>query len=172
MIIFETERLIVRQFTQLDKDNFFSLNGDPVVMKYIRAPKSRVECDAFLQQVIADYVKPHVGRWAVCEKEGLTFVGSFAIIPVPSMPGKIQLGYSFTPQNWGKGFATEITRAGLDYFLENHTLPEIFGVVEKPNTASRAVLEKAGFTFFGTMMEDDKELEVFVTRRDLSPGPS
>lgn len=168
MTIFETERLVVRQYTTNDKDHFFSLNGDPEVMKYIRAVKSRIESDAFLFQVIADYIKPHMGRWAVWEKSYPNFVGSFAIIPVPLMPHKIQLGYSLTPTNWGKGYATELTRAGLKYFLVQHTLPEIYGITEVPNIASQQVLLKSGFKPAGTMVEDDKELLVFkVDRSDL-----
>jgi RimJ/RimL family protein N-acetyltransferase len=46
--IFETERLIVRQYVfETDAENFFLLNSDEDVMRYIRATKSREECDAF-----------------------------------------------------------------------------------------------------------------------------
>ena len=52
-IIFETERLIVRQYVfEADAENFFLLNSDEEVMKYIRATKSREECDAFLEKNI------------------------------------------------------------------------------------------------------------------------
>ena len=36
MNIFETERLIVRQYTEEDKDNMFLLGGNELVMQYIR----------------------------------------------------------------------------------------------------------------------------------------
>ena len=51
LIIFETERLIVRQYDfGTDAENFFLLNSDEEVMRYIRATKSREECDAFLKK--------------------------------------------------------------------------------------------------------------------------
>ena len=47
-IIFETERLIVRQYAfEIDTENFFLLNGDDDVMRYIRATKTKEECDVF-----------------------------------------------------------------------------------------------------------------------------
>ncbi len=167
MIVFETERLIVRFFTTEDKDNYFALSGDFDVMQYIRAVKTKEDSDAYLEQIIKDSeTNASLGRWAVDEKITGNFIGSFAIIPVPSMPDKIQLGYSLTPGNWGKGYATELTKEGLKFFLDNHPLPEIYGFTEKPNIASQKVLLKAGFQPAGTMMEDDKELIFFIVKRD------
>jgi len=162
MIIFETKRLRVRQYTASDKDEFFSLSGDPEVMRYIRPVSTKEESDKFLKENI-DYYKefPSRGRWAVEEKENGTFVGSFAIINIPSKPGSLQMGYSLIPNSWGKGYATELTIAGLNYFFANEELPEVYGVTEIPNTASQKVLLKAGFKAAGTFMEEGKELLLF-----------
>ncbi len=166
-IIFETERLIVRRYTKKDSDNFFLLNGNETVMQYIRPVSSKEESDVFLTENITYYQQnPCRGRWAVIEKETGCFVGSFAIIPIPSQPEKIQLGYSLTPENWGKGFATELTKTGLGYFFATDRLPEIYGVTEIPNIASQKVLLKAGFRPAGSIVEEGKELMLFVTRRD------
>ena len=69
-VIFETERLIVQQYHfEKDADNFFALNGDEEIMRYIRGTKSREECDKFLRQNIESYkTNPLMGRWAVYEK--------------------------------------------------------------------------------------------------------
>ncbi len=166
MIIFETERLIVRQYTEEDKDNIFLLGGNETVMQYIRPVSTKEESDIFLSENIAFYEKnPHGGRWAVIEKTNALFVGSFAIIPVPSEPDKIQMGYALLPVNWGKGYATELTKAGLDYFMNNYSLPEVYGVTEVPNTVSQKVLLKAGFQPAGSIMEGEKELLMFVLKR-------
>ena len=51
-IIFETERLIVRQYVfETDADNFYLLNSDEEVMRYIRATKSKEDCDVFLKKI-------------------------------------------------------------------------------------------------------------------------
>ena len=165
-IIFETERLIVRQFTKEDKDNFFLLSGNETIMQYIRAVSTKEQSDKFLLENIAAYEKnPKSGRWAVMEKADGSFAGSFAIIPMPSAPEKIQLGYSLRLENWGRGFATELTKAGLDYFMKHYSHPVIHGITEVLNVASQKVLLKAGFQPAGTIVEEEKELLMFVVKR-------
>lgn len=165
-IIFETERLIVRQFTEEDFDNFFLLTGNAAVMQYIRPVSTKDENDKLLLENIEAYKKnPHGGRWSVMEKENNSFAGSFAIIPLPSAPGKIQLGYSLRLEKWGRGFATELTKTGLEYFMKNYSEPEIYGITEIPNVASQKVLLKAGFRPAGSFVEEGKELLMFVVKR-------
>jgi len=165
-IVFETERLIVRNFTKADYGNMFLLHGNPEVMRYIRAVKTREQSDAFLDQTMATvYPSSWMGRWAVELKATGEFVGNFVIVPIPDDPEKTQLGYSFTPGSWGKGFATEVTRAGLEYFRNKTPLTEIYAVTESPHIASQKVLQKAGFEYFGKKMEGEKELTEFIVRR-------
>ncbi len=166
MIVFETKRLIVRRYNEKDKDNFFSLSGDEQVMQYIRPVSDREASDKFLKEYIAAYKEfPQRGRWATIEKETGHFIGSFAIIPMPTSPEKIQLGYSLRPEYWGKGFATELTISGLNYFFTNDNLPLIHGITEIQNVASQKVLLKAGFKPAGSFMEEGKELLMFKVHR-------
>lgn len=165
MIVFETERLIVRHFRKSDADDFFLLQGDPDVMRFIRPVKNREESDAFLFEAIAGYTEPWMGRWAIEEKEAGRFVGSFVVNPIPGDNVKTQLGYAFIPDCWGKGFATEVTRGGLTYFNLVTPLQEIYGVVESENFASQKVLLKAGFQFHSKKMENEKELTIYIFSR-------
>jgi len=167
-IIFETERLIVRQYDfETDAENFFLLNSDDDVMRYIRATKSKQECDAFLKKIIETYkINPLMGRWAANEKSTGKFVGSFAIIPVEDSED-IQLGYAFLKENWGKGFASELTKAALDYYFKNTKADHIYAIAEEANIASHKVLLKNSFVPDGTKKEDDKELLKFIYRKTV-----
>ena len=166
MIIFETARLLVRQYTEQDKDLIFLLGGNEDVMRYIRPVSTKEESDQFLLENISLYQKnANRGRWAVINKATGEFVGSLAIIPIPDEPEKIQLGYSLRIEHWGKGYATELANAGLQYFLKNEQLPGIYGITEIPNIGSQKVLLKAGFQPFGTKKEGEKELLVFIVKR-------
>jgi [ribosomal protein S5]-alanine N-acetyltransferase len=161
-IVFETERLIVRHYTEADADDFFLLNSDPEVMRYIRPVKSREDTDLFFAEVI-QYSKdnPAYGRMAVNEKLSNIFVGSFAVIPLEKT-NHMQLGYSLLPAYWGKGFATELTKAGLNYIFTQTNLEEIFGVTESENADSQKVLLKSGFIHHSNVMEGTKELHRFI----------
>jgi len=167
-IIFETERLIVRQYDfETDTENFYLLNGDDEVMRYIRTTKSKEECDVFLKKAIESYkINPLMGRWAADEKATGKFVGSFAIIPIEGSED-IQLGYALLKENWGKGFASELTKAGLDYYFKNTNADHIYAIAEEGNIASHKVLLKNSFVADGTKKEDDKELLKFIDRRPI-----
>lgn len=165
MIIFETSRLIVRSYSTSDKNNFFMLNGDEEVMRYIRAPKTKAECDAFLLEVIqSEKEDPLFGRWAVDEKFTGNFVGSFAVIPVEKS-NKMQLGYALLKDNWGKGYATELTMGGLQYIFEKTPLPEIYAIAESGNIASQKVLLKSGFLEESIFPEGQKKLLRFIFKK-------
>ena len=166
MIIFQTDRLIVRQYDfETDTEKVISVNGDDDVMRYIRATKTKEECDVFLKKAINAYkINPLIGRWAADEKATGKFVGSFAIIPVEGS-NDIQLGYALLKENWGKGFASELTKFGLAYYFKNTNADHIYAIAERANVASHKVLLKHSFVPDGTKMEDDKELLKFIYRK-------
>jgi ribosomal-protein-alanine N-acetyltransferase len=163
-IVFETERLLVRHYCGADADNFFLLNGNPEVMRFIRPVKNREETDLFLAEVMK-YSKnnPAYGRMAVFEKQSNTFVGSFAIIPLENSE-QMQVGYALLPSYWGKGFATELVKTGLEYVFTQTNLVEIFAVTESMNIDSQKVLLKNGFVFEKTYAEGGKQMNLYHRR--------
>ncbi len=165
-IIFETERLLIREFTKDDYENYFILHGDPQVMQFIRPAEDREACDKRFEDTILNLpAHEYLGRWAVNEKESGRFVGCFVICPIPKQEERIQLGYSFIPEVWGRGYATEASIAGVDYFHHQTPLTELYAVTETANTASENVLMKVGFQFFETKMDGEKELKVLIIRK-------
>ncbi len=146
------------------------LNGDAEIMRYIRPAKTRQEAGLFLSEIIRKYDEdPAAGRWATVDKHTGVFVGSFAFIPVEGTE-EMQLGYALLKQNWGKGYATELTIAGLQYVFTKTDLAEVFAVTEVLNTASQKVLLKAGFTLHRTYKEGIKDLFQYVfLKKDFQP---
>jgi ribosomal-protein-alanine N-acetyltransferase len=158
--IFDTERLYIRRFTALDEDNFFAVNGDPEVMKYIRSIKTRNECREFLQETIRGYaISPHTGRWAMHEKNTQKFVGTFAVIPLHNS-NDLQIGYALLKDFRGRGYATESLRTGIRYVFSVLDLPRIMALTDSSNLPSQKVLLKTGFVKKSVLM--DKETELFL----------
>ena len=165
MNIFETERLLVRTYTELDQENFFLLNGNEDVMRYIRPVKSREKCNEFLLQVIA-YAEAEktYGRWAVVDKLTTEFIGSFAIIPREGKD-QMQLGYALLKEHWGKGYATELTVAGLNYVFTKTPIDPIYAYTQTANLLSQKVLLKGGFHLKGSNNENGSEVVEFMLRK-------
>jgi [ribosomal protein S5]-alanine N-acetyltransferase len=163
-IVFETKRLIVRPYTMDDLHHFFQVNGDEDVMRYIRLAQTLEQTKEFLQKIITDYAfRPGIGRWAMFSKEDNRFVGSFAIIPVEG-DDKLQLGYALTKANWGKGYATESVKGGLEYAFHKLNLLEIAGITYPENIPSQKVLLKNGFVFGNTFKEEDRDMHLYIRK--------
>ena len=167
MIIFETERLVVRRFTHQDDANTFAMHGNEEVVRYIRPVMDEGENRSFLHRNILLYDTDHpYGRWGVDEKATGAFVGTFVIMPLLNTP-HIHLGYALLKPFWGKGYATELTRAGITHAFQIFKLPRLVAVTHKENIASQHVLLKAGFSSAGTIKDSEQE-ESFLF--ELFPG--
>jgi ribosomal-protein-alanine N-acetyltransferase len=165
MVLFETDRTIVKRFTAADAEFFFQVNGDPDIMRFIRKPKNREESDLFLQENINFYQDGStLGRYAVFEKGSEKFLGTFSFLYM-SGDADFHLGYALIPEAWGKGFATELTRAGITYFFNQTEKPVIFAITEAANDASQAVLLKAGFIKKSQTEENGKTVDMFYITR-------
>jgi ribosomal-protein-alanine N-acetyltransferase len=165
LLIFETERLTVRQYHQNDADDFFRFSGNSDVMRYIRPVISRGESDSFLLENIKLYdTYPGTGRWAALEKATGGYVGSFSILVMDAEKNQLHIGYALLPEYWGKGYATELLKTGISYFFANHKGDELFAITQIPNTASQHVLLKAGFTYKGVLEREHDAWLYSLTR--------
>lgn len=167
MILFETERMVVKRFTADDSDLFFRINGNPDVVHFIRPVKSREESDAFLRENLNFYLDSScLGRYAVFAKEDGRFLGTFSFLYL-SGDADFHLGYALVPEAWGQGFATELVRSGIPCFFERTDKNTVFAITSAGNTASQKVLLKSGFRYKGQIEEHGEMLELFHINRNL-----
>lgn len=167
-MIFETKRLLVRKYGIDDSEDFYLLNSNPIVMKYIRAPKTRQQSLQFLHENIGYYDQfLSYGRWALIEKSSEKFIGSFMLRPSISIPNKIELGYALLPEYWGKGYATESVKAGLEYAFKHLRLPVVVAITQPGNTLSQKVLTKSGFIRQSDVVENGRIINLFSIENDL-----
>lgn len=161
MILFQSERLIVKPYTGEDTDIFFQLNGDAEVMKYIREPKTKEESYAFLLENLKLYEQqPGLGRFALYTKNENVFAGSFSLLSIDNSEN-IHLGYALLKPFHGKGLATELVKASLPYVFATIQKDTVHALTVSENIASQKVLLKCGFQFTGTMLHDEEEVMVF-----------
>jgi RimJ/RimL family protein N-acetyltransferase len=157
-IFLATDRLVLRRFTIADADNLVSLDADPEVMRFITGgiPTSRAEIlDEVLPAFLGYYQRYEgYGFWAAIEKETGEFLGWFHFRPrAGAAPGEVELGYRLRKSAWGKGYATEGSRAlirtGFTQFGVQRVVAETMAV----NLASRRVMEKAGLTLIRAFLQ-------------------
>ena len=151
----ETERLILREIQDTDIDDLFEMDSDPEVHKYIenKPVKSKEELLSYIQMLQEQYAKNGTARWAVVDKETKEMLGwaglKFFDEEVNGHHLFYELGYRFKRKHWGKGYATEASKAILTYGFDTFHMDSIFAMTDPMNTRSRHVLEKLGFEFDG-----------------------
>jgi RimJ/RimL family protein N-acetyltransferase len=107
-IFLETDRLVLRRFTEDDVDNLVELDSDPDVMHFITGgrPTPRREIESDVLPTFLDYYGRFAGYgfWAAIEKPTGRFVGWFHFRPARGAPpGEVELGYRLRKPAWGKG---------------------------------------------------------------------
>jgi RimJ/RimL family protein N-acetyltransferase len=151
-IFLETERLVLRQFTEDDVDNLVELDSDPEVMRFITGgrPTPHQEIENEVLPMFLDYYERFSGYgfWAAVEKSTERFVGWFHFRPAESaQPDEIELGYRLRRSAWGKGYATEGSCALIDKGFAEFGVRRVVASTMVVNVASRRVMEKAGLKF-------------------------
>ena len=154
-VIIETERLLLRTFTEEDANLVYFLNLDPDVTRYTGDP---VRDESHALEVLQKAILPQYalyghGRWAVHTKTGPDtiangFIGWCGLKMRPEI-NEVDLGYRFIKNSWGKGYATEAAAASLRYGFEKLGIKRIVGRALPGNLASIRVLEKCGMTYAG-----------------------
>ena len=127
------------------------LHSDARVMATLSADGntfSEEQSRAFLERA-ADHWKFHgFGPWICREQAGGDFVGYGGIRHATVEDrDQIELAYAIRSDYWGKGFATEISIAGLKLGFDELHLDQIVAFTLTHNRASRAVMKNCGFTY-------------------------
>ena len=145
----ETDRLVLRRFTDADVDLLVDLDGDPEVMRYITGgrPTPRQEIrDEVLPAFLGYYERfPGYGFWAAEEKATGEFLGWFHLRPPEgASPDEPELGYRLRRSAWGKGYATEGSQALIRRAFTELGAQRVYAETMAVNLGSRRVMEKAG----------------------------
>jgi RimJ/RimL family protein N-acetyltransferase len=183
-VYLETERLRLRRFTAEDADLLVELDSDPAVMRFITGgrPTSRAEIETELLPWWLAYYERYAGYgfWAAIERASGEFVGWFHLRPADDdRPREPELGYRLCASVWGKGYATEGSRALVERAFRDLGAERVNAETMAVNTASRRVMEKAGLRYVRTFHQDwpDKidgdehgDVEYALTRAEWEAG--
>ena len=148
-VFLKTERLVLRAFTMDDVDNLFDLDADPDVMHFINGgrPTPRAENESTVLPRFLSYYQDGLryGFWAAVEKATGEFLGWFHFRPREGTdPDQPELGYRLRKSAWGKGYATEGSRALIEKGFTEQGVQRVTAETMVVNTRSRRVMEKCG----------------------------
>lgn len=149
MIITETERLIIRNWRETDRDLAFEINSDDDVMEFFPFRRNRAGADAFFDRVHAMIAETGFGFYALEEKATGKSIGFCGLARVDHLEpfvakGTVEIGWRLAARYWGKGFASEAARALLALGFEKLDLDQIVSFAVHDNIRSTSVMERIG----------------------------
>jgi RimJ/RimL family protein N-acetyltransferase len=163
-VVLETERMLLRCFTEADADPLAVLYGDPRVMRFItlQLPSLAEVESRILPEYLCEYrdLVGGLGSFAAIEKETGQMAGRFSLKPANShgLTGGMELGYRLSPAFWGRGLATEGSRALIASAFERLRLDRVVATTMADNIGSWRVLEKCGLRRVRTFYYPDADL--------------
>ena len=152
-IEFETERLLLRQWTPADREPFAALNADPRVMEFFPAQLTPAESDVLADRCESLIQERGWGFWVAELKASREFVGFVGLhTPSAELPFSpcVEIGWRLAFAHWGKGLAFEAARAALRIGFRSLGLNEIVSFTAVGNSRSRAVMERLNMYESGT----------------------
>lgn len=149
MTILETERLVLRNWRQADREPFAQMNADRRVMEFLPGVLSKAESDLLVDK-IESHIQAHgFGLFATELHTSPSFIGYIGLA-IPSFQASftpcVEVGWRLSAAHWGKGLATEGAREVIRYACEVLGLAEVVSFTVPANLRSRRVMEKLGMS--------------------------
>ncbi len=143
-----TDRLILRNWREGDRELFHFINSDDRVMEFFPKRRSRQESDE-LMDVLAAGIETNGFGFAAIEIAGTGETAGFAGLHlcdgIPGLePGEVEIGWRLAPQFWGKGIVTEAALRWLDFGFKDLGRERIVSFAVEGNHRSTAVMRRIG----------------------------
>ena len=136
-----------RKFQEADAPLLFELDRDPEVMRFITkgisTPLAKIQNEIIPKFLNYYRQSPPQGYWAAHLRENGEFIGWFDLHPNTLPVPETELGYRLKRKVWGRGLATEGSRALLAKAFNEWGLEKVSAHTMASNLASRRVMEKA-----------------------------
>ncbi len=149
--MFHSSRLSYRKLNNTDFDFFYKLFSDQNVMKYayLDAFSSKEEAkDAFEKKLVMQEDDNEGIQYIVTLKNDHDIVGivDYEVLLKNYLGGIYEIGYFIQSDYWGKGYATEMGKALINFLFNNDNVHKIVASCHEENLASESIMKKLGMS--------------------------
>lgn len=141
----ETERLLLRKFTENDLEAFYTIYSDAAVNEFLPwfPLQSMEEAKAFFEERYQkEYQKPCGYRYAICLKSDQIPIGYLNV----STDTSYDLGYGLCKEYWHQGIVSEAGKAVVKQ-VKKDGLPYITATHDVNNPRSGNVMKSLGMIY-------------------------
>lgn len=149
MPMLRTQRLDLQPLMLADLEWYAPLAADAEVMRYIGVGSlTFAQATERLERYVRCWDEHGLGMFSVRLRDENLPVGWAGLQPLNGT-SEIEVGYAFGGSAWGRGFATEVASAAVQWGFETCGLDRIVAVASSENGSSRRVLGKLGMRYEG-----------------------
>lgn len=146
----ESERLIYRKTTKEDIDEFFYIQLNPKLRKYLGTTKLGNNLEKNRQYFDeAKYNELNYYRWTIVKKEDNKLLGCIYLNIHDERAKTAGIDYWIREDEWGNGYTTEASEVILRFAFETLDLNRIESCGAKENLGTWKVMEKIGLKYEG-----------------------
>ncbi len=159
----ETERLILRKFTENDIDALYLILKDKEVNTFLPwFPLNSMEeaHNFFIKEYAANYAKAQAYAYAICLKEDNYPIGYIKV----SMDDSYDFGYGLRREFWHQGVVTEAGKAVIAQ-VQKDGIPYITATHDINNPRSGGVMKQVGMKYQYSYEEQWQPKNLLVTFR-------
>lgn len=162
---FTTPRLNATRLAPEDLPDLVGLHLDEEVSRFLGGVRTPAATAAYLETNLRHWAEHGVGLWTLRTLDGV-FMGRAGLrwVDLEGVP-KLEIAYAFARAAWGRGFATEVAKALVDFWRTQRAEPSLVGIVAKGNGPSERVLLKSGFVYERDAVFHDADCGVFRQTR-------
>jgi RimJ/RimL family protein N-acetyltransferase len=168
---FETARTIVRPFVPDDLAELVGVHAEESFWWYpLRAAMTAEQTAGFLARTIERYETDGFGIEAVIDRFTGAMIGCAGLaVPhfLPEVLPAVEVGWRLSGPYRGRGLATEIGQAAVDWGFISGGLTRIVSIYEPENLASGKVMEHLGFVPMLTTTHPGRGDAIIVTELTL-----
>ena len=161
--ILETERLILRKFTEADMEALFLILKDEEVNRFLPwyPVKTMAETKTFYKERYAEKYKQHQAyAYAICLKNENFPIGYMNV----EMEEHHDFGYGLRKEFWHQGIVPEAGKAVIEQ-VKKDGLPYITATHDKNNPRSGNVMKKLGMKYCYSYEEQWQPKDILVIFR-------
>jgi RimJ/RimL family protein N-acetyltransferase len=158
VLVFASERLIVRELQDEDLAAFHALCSDPAIVEYMGdgEPLTLEQTQSWLEISKKNYQKQGFGCFAITSRENGQLIGFGGLVHPPgNNTSTVEIIYAFKQSCWGQGLASEFARAMVETGFQRWHLPSIEASIDPANKASLRVMQKIGMHFLRSDVDEN-----------------
>jgi RimJ/RimL family protein N-acetyltransferase len=145
-VLFQTERIVCRQFESCDLQAFADYRALPDVAKYQSWAEYNYQDALVLFEKMQRSEFGSLGNWfqlAILTKGSGQLLGDLAVHFIDE--SQIEIGFTFAPNFQGQGYASEAVIGLLSYLFANQKPHRVVATTDCENLPSWLLLERVGF---------------------------